>query len=524
MASFNAQHQPALDDLRLLTEVSQLLTSLDLETVMRQVIDLMSKAVGAAKASLFLHSGQHVDWQHIFLMRDLNPDESITVLQTVLDEGLAGWVVRHKEATIVYDTETDSRWHAFPDDPDQPRSVLCAPFIYNDRVLAVLTLAHPEPGHFDDHHLELIKIMANQASVAIRNAQLFQQTQAQQHQLEVILHALPETLFVLDQQGRILLTSDSAADLLSAERPLERPDIIGHMLSDFIAENQPGSLLAPAQRIISQPLPHGEPWTFEARDDERGHDYQVTMGTWQNPNQKTHGYTLMLHDVTTLRDLHRFKDEMLKIVSHDLRSPVSLIISATDMLKVDMPPLSADSDIPQYLTIIQQATDRMENLLDDLMRTGTTNQRQINPEQLIEKVVERMRPLADRKQHTLSTDLKLDDVIGLVADPMLIGEAMENYLSNAIKYTPKKGRITVRAYRQDERFHFIVEDNGVGIATQHLTHLFEPYFRLPGNVEQGYGIGLNLVKTIVERHRGQVWVESTEKVGSQFGFWLPLSR
>ncbi len=524
MTSLNTPQQPAFDDLRLLTEVSQLLTSLDLETVMRQVIDLMSKAVGAASASLFLHSGQHIDWQHIFLMRDLNPDESITVLQTVLDEGLAGWVMRHKEATIVYDTETDARWHVFEDDPDQPRSVLCAPFIYNDRVMAVLTLAHPEPGHFDNHHLELVKIMANQASVAIRNAQLFQQTQAQQHQLEAVLHALPETLFVLDQHGRILLTSDSVPQLLSRDQPLEREDIIGHMLSEFIAEDQPGAVLAPAQRIVNQPLPHDEPWTFETRDEERGHDYQVTMGTWQNPAQKTRGYTLLMHDVTMLRDLHRFKDEMLKIVSHDLRSPVSLIISATDMLEMDMPPLSADSDIPQYLAIIHQATTRMENLLDDLMRTGTTNQRQINPEQLIREVVERIRPLADRKQHTLEMDVRVDDVIGLVADPMLIGEAMENYLSNAIKYTPKKGRIIVHAYGQDDQFHFTVEDNGVGIAAEYLSHLFEPYYRPPGTVEQGYGVGLNLVKTIVERHRGQVWVESTEKAGSQFGFWLPLTK
>jgi signal transduction histidine kinase len=123
----------------------------------------------------------------------------------------------------------------------------------------------------------------------------------------------------------------------------------------------------------------------------------------------------------------------------------------------------------------------------------------------------------------LEVALELNAAIPLVADPMLIAEAMENYVSNAVKYTPKKGRITVRAYSQEDRFHFIVEDNGIGIADEHLPHLFEPYYRPPGTVEQGYGIGLNLVKTIVERHRGGVWVESIEKVGSRFGLWLPLS-
>lgn len=516
-------HQPVLDDLRLLTEVSQLLTSLDLETVMRQVIDLMSKAVGATKASLFLHADNQIDWDHIFLMRDLNPDESITVLRTVLDEGLAGWVVRHREAALVHDTETDPRWHNFPDDPNRLRSVLCVPFIHDDRALAVLTLAHPEPSHFDEHHLELVRIIANQASVAIRNAQLFQQTQAQQQQLEVILHALPEILFVLDQQGKILLISDNVRNLLSREQPLSREDIIGHSLSEFTPDDQPGAVLAIAQRILSQPPAGSEPWTFEARDDERGRDYQVTIGTWESTGQHARGYTLMMHDVTTLRDLHRFKDEMLKIVSHDLRNPVSLIISARDMLELDLPPVEPDSDVPQYLAIIRQATERMDTLLDDLIRTGTTNRRQIDPEQLVHTVIERVRPLAEHKQQIIDVVLDLEQVAGLVADPMLLGEAMENYLSNAVKYTPKKGRIAVRAYSQDDRFHFIVEDNGIGIAAEYLSQLFEPYFRPPGTIEQGYGIGLNLVKTIVERHRGRVWVESAKDVGSRFGFWLPLT-
>ena len=68
----------------------------------------------------------------------------------------------------------------------------------------------------------------------------------------------------------------------------------------------------------------------------------------------------------------------------------------------------------------------------------------------------------------------------------------------------------------------MVEDTGIGIAPEHLPHLFEPYYRPAETIEQGYGIGLNLVKTIVERHRGRVWVNSEKGVGSQFGFWLPL--
>src|SRR3990172_8523576 len=98
MASLNTPPQPTLQDWKLLTEVSQLLTSLDLEMVMREVMRLMSQAVGATKASLFLHDDGQIDWNHIFLMRSLNRDESIRVLNIVLQEGLAGWVIRNRSA------------------------------------------------------------------------------------------------------------------------------------------------------------------------------------------------------------------------------------------------------------------------------------------------------------------------------------------------------------------------------------------------------------------------------------------
>jgi signal transduction histidine kinase len=102
---------------------------------------------------------------------------------------------------------------------------------------------------------------------------------------------------------------------------------------------------------------------------------------------------------------------------------------------------------------------------------------------------------------------------------------MENYITNAIKYTPAGGSITVRAYTQDERFYFVVEDTGIGIRPEDLPSLFDPYFRSDraetADIE-GVGIGLSLVKRVVERHDGGVWAENRSEGGSRFGLWLPL--
>ena len=516
------ESQTTLQHLKLLGEVSQLLTSLDLDAVMQQVIDLMSGAVGATNASLFLHGKDDVDWDHVFLTRRLDRAESIVVVKTVMDEGLAGWVVRHKQGTIVYDTQADDRWHFFADDVNPTRSVLCVPFLYEDRVLAVLTLVHPDPHHFDDSHLDLLTIVANQAAVALRTAQLFSQTQAQQRQLEVILRALPEVLLVVNHEGKILQINDETMRVFGGDTGLAREAIVGQFLDEFPEDRHPGNLLAPACRIIDHTPPEADPWPYDVRDEVHGRDFQVVVTTWANPAQRMNGYIILMHDVTSLRDLHRFKDEMLRIVSHDLRNPVTLIMSARDLLEADLLPLTADSMVPKYLDIIQQATERMETLISDLLTAETSTQRLIDPLELIVMVVDQSRPLAERKEQTVTVDIDVESVDGLIGDPLLLSEAMENYLSNAIKYTPKKGHITVKSFAQDDQFHFMVEDTGIGIAEEHLPRLFEPYYRPSENVEQGYGIGLSLVKTIVERHRGRVWVTSEKDMGSQFGFWLPL--
>lgn len=509
--------QPSFEDLKLLTEVSQLLTLLDLDSVMQKVIQLMSSAVGASKASLFLHHENEIDWNHILLTRELDHQQSVIVVRAVMDEGLAGWVARNRDGAVVYDTQTDARWHVFPDDTSNVRSALCVPFLQDEQVLAVLTLVHPEANHFDEHHLRLMTIVANQAAVAVRNAQLFHQVQTQQRQLAEILRVVPDVLLVLNEEGKILIANDAGQQLLTTDVSAE-----GRFISEFVeAENA----LAPLQRLLNKRDRSASVKPFETRSERTKQDFLVNISRWENPTRRSIGYVVVMHDVTTLRDLHRFKDEMIKVVSHDLMNPISLVASASEMLELDMPKLESGSAIPQYMSIIKMATDRMQGLLDDLLRSETSNQRPTAPDELIDMVMSNMLPLAQQRNQVLATEVNVDESVELVIDPVLIREAMENYVSNAIKYTPIGGQITVRAFVDAGRFHYLVEDNGIGIGAEHLAQLFERYYRVERPETEhieGYGVGLNLVKTIIERHHGEVWVESAPGMGSRFGFWLPL--
>jgi signal transduction histidine kinase len=253
------------------------------------------------------------------------------------------------------------------------------------------------------------------------------------------------------------------------------------------------------------------------------------MATWRDNFQGVAGYIIVMHDITTLRDLHRFKDEMLRVASHDLRSPLALISGYADMIKLDTP--EDNSEIHEYADIIKKSTDRMGGLLEDLLRIERIRSsplelhEQIDLENMVKVVMVNLRPLVESKKHTFESDIRLKDVPRIIADPVLIRQSMENLINNATKYTAEGGRIFVESWYDDEKFHFAVTDTGIGIPEEHQAHVFESFYRVSQDVtnEKGSGLGLSLVNNVIERHRGELWVKSKYHEGSTFGFWLPLN-
>jgi signal transduction histidine kinase len=135
-----------------------------------------------------------------------------------------------------------------------------------------------------------------------------------------------------------------------------------------------------------------------------------------------------------------------------------------------------------------------------------------------------MRQEAANKHIIYDSQLKLNDNRTILADPVLIRQAMENLIGNAIKYTHEGGKVTVYADIDDGRFNFSVADSGIGISEEYLPYVFESFYRVPDTDFEaitGKGLGLSLVKNVIERHSGKVWVESRRGKGSTFGFWIP---
>lgn len=517
--SHQDMQQPTFKDLQLLAEVSQLLKLSDLEKVLNHVIQLTAKSVGAEQIRFYPSEGQWITWTNLLVDTGRLLDVPFGIVSTVKPNSLLAWVLDNKTGDIVRDTERDKRWL---ESTASIRSILCVPFIYEDDVIAVITLGHSQPAYFNDYHLQLITIIANQAAIALHNVQSFNRIRSQQRQLQMILQAMTDVMLVLNESGKLILLNDAAVKVLGLEKIA---DARGLYVNDLLKTDK---MFEPVMPIVAKELGSQEDWTFETRSERLQRDYQVRMSVWQDKYQKVAGYLIVMHDVTMLRDLHRFKDEMLRVASHDLRSPLGLITGYADMIVLDTP--EDNENILDYVGIIKNSAERMDSLLEEMLRverirnTPLELHEQIDLEQMVKIVIINVRPFIDTKKHNFKANIRLKDIPRVKADPVLIRQSMENLISNAIKYTAEGGNILVESWYEAGKFHFKVTDSGVGIPAEHLPYIFESFYRVKQDVsmEKGTGLGLSLVNNVVERHHGELWVKSQEGKGSTFGFWIPL--
>jgi signal transduction histidine kinase len=531
---------PETRQLEVLVRVSSLLSTLDIDRVLSEVVRLTAEVVGATKGSFFLLNdrGRGLSLQRFLSDRNYNPDEKQYISDRILTEGLAGWVIENREATIVQDTLTDPRWLTMDEKTLGARSALCLPFISGEKIFGILTMEHPEPHHFSEADKRLAVAVANQAGAAMRNAQLFDQTQTQQHQMEAVLNSTVEALFTVEKDGTIGLINQAAEDVLG----LRADSAVGMVLDDLMPYS---NVLTDIVNTIRARATIGGAQSFEINDPNTRRDYVVSVSVvstqnstqsngqangqnGQSPNAGEGGFVVSLHDVSSLKDLTRLKTHLLHMASHDLKNPLGVLLGYLDMMRED-----AQNGIvpdPGFVDGMFRAVERMEALIQTLLSQerieaqGAHIRQRIDPATLLNDVVNDMMPSINAKKHDVVLDIG-ESMAVISGDPVELREAMGNLVSNAIKYTPEGGRVTINMKSEDNRLYFSVIDTGLGIPADQQNMIFNKYFRAKNAATaeiEGTGLGLSLVKTVVEAHGGKVWFQSEEGAGSTFGFWLPV--
>ncbi len=236
----------------------------------------------------------------------------------------------------------------------------------------------------------------------------------------------------------------------------------------------------------------------------------------------------MQEQSVALKDLHRRKDEFLAMLSHELRNPLAPIINAVELLRLQ----PNEGEVQKKArTLIERQVGQLTRLVDDLLEVSriTTGRIHLQKERfglngIVERAVETTRPLMDQHKHNLTVTLS-PQPIWLEADCTRMEQVIVNLLTNAAKYTPDNGLISLTVQQESNKAVLRISDKGVGIAPELLPHVFELFTQSERSIDRsqgGLGIGLTLVQRLVEMHGGNVEASSVLGQGSEFVVRLPM--
>jgi two-component system phosphate regulon sensor histidine kinase PhoR len=351
---------------------------------------------------------------------------------------------------------------------------------------------------------------------------LDRQHSGQLAQLEATLGSLQEAVLIIDSNNYVLLANQAFHAIFPRSEK-----ILGERL-EFALRND--AFL----RLVDKVRTAGAQPRQEIEFVDAGGSVWVEVTA--SPIAPFDGQSLpsllfVLHDITRQKRLENVRKDFVANVSHELRTPLSVIKGYVETLidaQESMPP----SDRDRFLKTIQRHADRLNSLLEDLLvlsrlesaRPGLVKERlELGP--LLASSLEDFRARPSAEGHRLGLALH-PDTPPVFADPLKLGQVLDNLVSNALKYTPRGSRIDLgtRIHTPDT-LEVFVRDNGPGIPAEDLPHIFERFYRVEkgrGRDKGGTGLGLSIVKHIVQLHGGKVWAESEVGSGTTVFFSLPI--
>jgi len=346
-----------------------------------------------------------------------------------------------------------------------------------------------------------------------------------------LLESMNEGMIALDEHGRIVLINAAAARILELH---DRQMAIGKDFSVVASlQEQGGTALAPVQLPSAITLKTGKQTSAVVLyASKEGKKEQIFLGA--SPfrlNGKIAGVIMLLRNVTKEKEVDRMKTEFISLASHQLRTPLSAIKWFSEMLLAgDAGKLNAEQT--EFAQNITGSTTRMVELINSLLNISRmeSGRIMIDPKptdltELVQGIINDLTAKIKEREQNVVVSVH-PDLPKINLDPRLISQVYLNLLTNAIKYTPKNGDISVFVSKKDDMIVSQVTDNGYGIPQAEQARMFQKFFRAQNitKVEtDGTGLGLYLVKSIVESSGGKIWFESEEAKGTTFWFTIPLS-
>jgi len=533
------------------TIAQQISGSLNRDRLIRNVLQAAVNASGADLAALALVTPENnLRIIHMAVQDDVWQDYEVI---TEHNTGLVGRVIDSGEPLIVTNKLREKGYvQPHPnDDSDRSRSIylssVLVPLIQNRQVIGVLNVESHSIDFFNDEHIEFFKSLAGHAVISIQNANLLaerqeriEQISANNNQLQAILDSTRDGVILINRDGMLIRANHSAEELLKVEfhTHIEQhfTDILWkeYALAEDAENRNLAETLTEMLRIL-----RSEPDMLTINPFELHHDGQVRyirmVGTPVKDSQNhIIGRLLTLQDITEERLLAKYRQNITRMMVHDLRGPLSSVISgvsfATSLITED-----TDPTLSEVLTIsLNNAQDLLE-LVESLLDIYKLQAGQM-PLNLVEvdfnQIVNTAYSALSSSIQEANIELKRyipADLPRIFVDVNIVRRVLINLLDNAVRYSPMGGEVWISAKLLGKTLEVQIADSGQGIPLNEQDRIFDEFHQVKSNVpkrgSKGSGLGLTFCKLAIEAHRGNIYISQQSPLsGACFVLTLPVLR
>ncbi len=498
-------------------------STLNLETVIDNILKEIQTALQVEAVTLSL-----IDREQSHLVYKAASHDSIDLRSSLVDrkirigQGFAGWVAESGEGEIIPDTKNDPRFsqtnQLFPE--VSPFAIVAAPIFIPGKILGVLEAINPLSGHFQADALQVLSGIGSLAGSFIQNAQLYEDVQIAHSRYHDLFENSIDPIIITDLEGNVIETNNRTLQTSQfSDEELKELSISEIHTVDW---DQVG---ADFSNLLDGVSCSYDSKLFTQNSEEI--PIQVNVHQIQIANECRIQW--ILRDISERKKLDQLREDLTSMIFHDLRSPLSNVISSLDVIQASLPG-AQDEEIQELFAIANRSTVRIQRLTKSLLDINKlesgqtiTNLEEVKPDELINYAKQELITQSDAKKQTVTQNTP-SNLPPIQADRDMLERVLINLFQNAIKFTPSNGQIEFGIETDGELIRFWVQDSGPGVDPEYIDRIFDKYTRIhPDERIKGLGLGLAFCRLAVEGHGGRIWVENLPEGGAIFSFTIPVA-
>lgn len=400
------------------------------------------------------------------------------------------------------------------------------PLIARKQVTGVLFIFRNYQGVFSSNDRTLLQSFADQAAIAVQNAQLYTQVLNEERRMSALLDSVADGILILSAHYTIERCNRAMARMLG----VSMADIVGRNHADVVlwVHREDGVTLEQAKEGGWPLTPNAT--LYVEGDLERPVRPPLPVGITYAPLLSVEGNLINIvasvRDITHFREAEELKSTFISVISHELKTPVALIKGYVGTLRRE--DVNWDRKIVEdSLEVIEEESDRLTELIEDLLDASrlqagalSINMTEVSLDLLAKQIATRFQ--IQSTIHNIVVDFPEGFPV-ILGDEDRLSQVFANLISNAIKYSPEGSEIQINGQVKSEHLIVCVSDRGLGIAADDLPHIFDRFYRASevSRTTKGTGLGLYLARAVIEAHGGRIWVDPKPGDGARICFSIP---